>query len=208
MNNNSSGRYGWADSNNPESFGFDSPSILKICKQEKFNKILDAGCGNGALCRLLHREGFEVSGCDADEEGVELARKASNGAIPFKVLSIYDNASLLGQAGFDAVIASQVIEHLFSPGVLISFSNSVLKKGGCLILTTPYHGYLKNLTLSILNKWDSHHTTLWEGGHIKFWSQKTLRKLLEKQNFEFEFFKGIGRFPYLWKSMLMVFRKK
>ncbi len=50
---------------------------------------------------------------------------------------------------------------------------------------------------------DKHLTVLWDGGHMKFWSKKTLRKLLEEQGFQVMRFVGCGRFPYLWKSMIV-----
>ena len=54
-----------------------------------------------------------------------------------------------------------------------------------------------------MNKWDDHHTVLWDDGHIKFWSKKTLTKLLEEFGFTVTNFKGAGRLPYLWKSMVI-----
>ena len=74
------------------------------------------------------------------------------------------------------------------------------------MISTPYHGYLKNLALSILDKWDKHHTVLWHGGHIKFWSRKTLTLLLQENGFNVIAFHGIGRLPYLLKSMILVAR--
>ena len=56
--------------------------------------------------------------------------------------------------------------------------------GGEMIISTPYHGYLKNLALAITGKFDRHFTVLWDGGHIKFWSVKTLTKLLNEFGFE------------------------
>lgn len=76
-------------------------------------------------------------------------------------------------------------------------------RGGEIIISTPYHGYLKNLVISLLNGWDKHFTALWDGGHIKFWSRKTLTQLLEEFGFEIVAFKGSGRLPYLWKSMFI-----
>ena len=75
-------------------------------------------------------------------------------------------------------------------------------------MTTPYHGYLKNLALSIFGMWDYHHTALWHGGHIKFWSRATLTKLLNENGFDVIEFHGVGRVAYLWKSMLLVARKR
>lgn len=199
--------YGWKNAEPGGEYSFDGPAILSICKEKGFKKILDVGCGNGALCRLLKSEGFEVMGCDADAEGVRLASGSGFG-MEFKKVGVYDDPALIGQKNFDVIVSSQVVEHLFIPSALPKFAYALLKPGGCLIVTTPYHGYIKNLVLSILNLWDSHHTLFWDGGHIKFWSIKTLKELVEKEGFEFSKFKGIGRVPFLWKSMLMVFQKK
>jgi hypothetical protein len=84
------------------------------------------------------------------------------------------------------------------------FANKYLMGGGAIIISTPYHGYLKNLALSVFNHWDKHHTPLWDGGHIKFWSKRTLTVLLEEQGFKVEKIIGVGRLPYLWKSMVLM----
>jgi hypothetical protein len=71
-----------------------------------------------------------------------------------------------------------------------------------MILSTPYHGYLKNLALGFFNKWDFHHTVNWEGGHIKFFSENTMRELLASCGFEKITYHNIGRIRWLWKSMV------
>jgi 2-polyprenyl-6-hydroxyphenyl methylase/3-demethylubiquinone-9 3-methyltransferase len=70
-------------------------------------------------------------------------------------------------------------------------------------LTTPYHGYLKNLALSLADRWDRHHTALWDGGHIKFWSRRSLAILMKQEGFAVEHFWGCGGLPLLWKSMML-----
>jgi hypothetical protein len=49
---------------------------------------------------------------------------------------------------------------------------------------------------------DNHFHVLWDGGHIKFFSVKTLTALLKTEGFTDLHFNFAGRFPYLWKSML------
>jgi 2-polyprenyl-3-methyl-5-hydroxy-6-metoxy-1,4-benzoquinol methylase len=105
------------------------------------------------------------------------------------------------------VVSTEVIEHLYSPQLLIQYAHRVLAEKCKLIITTPYHGYLKNLALSLLNKWDFHHTALWEGGHIKFWSKNTLKRLLVDNGFRVKKVNGVGRIPYLWKSMVIIAEK-
>ena len=105
---------------------------------------------------------------------------------------------------FDAVVSTEVIEHLFSPHLLPLSARPMLREGGYLIVSTPYYGYLKNIAISVLGKWDFHHASLWHGGHIKFWSRKTLTRLLEANGFKVTAFHGVGRLPWLWKWMILL----
>ena len=103
-----------------------------------------------------------------------------------------------------------MIEHLYSPRrKFVQRAEEALTPGGLCIVTTPYWGYLKNVALALTNRTDRALTALWDGGHIKHWSYKTLRTLFQERNFEFVSFVGAGRpIPYLWNGMMMTFRKK
>lgn len=99
------------------------------------------------------------------------------------------------------------MEHVYAPRRWAAAAFSALKPGGVLISSTPSHGYLKNLTLAAIGKLDAHFTALWDGGHIKFWSRRTLTALLQEAGLELVAFRGAGRWPWLWKSMLIAARK-
>lgn len=105
------------------------------------------------------------------------------------------------------VISLEVVEHIFLPRNFARNCYGFLKPGGRLILSTPYHGYLKNLALALTGALDKHFTALWDFGHIKFWSRRTLTALLTEQGFEDIRFQGAGRVPWLWKSMVLCARK-
>ena len=98
----------------------------------------------------------------------------------------------------------EVIEHLYQPRAFVLFIRSILEAsgGGQFIVTPPYHGYLKNLTIAAANKMDHHLSALWEGGHIKFWSRRTLAILLREAGYHHLAFTGAGRIPYLWRHMV------
>jgi len=183
-----------------------SNPIIEICQKLGVKKILDLGCGNGATTKALFDAGFHVVGCDKSQSGIAFARQAYP-KIPFHCLGIEDEPGALGN-GFDAVVSAEVIEHLFAPRSLPRFAAKVLQPGGNLLITTPYHGYLKNLVLAVSGKIDRHFTALWDHGHIKFWSRRTLSQLLMEEGFEITGFIGVGRFPYLWKSMIVTARAK
>lgn len=197
--------YGWHTTGHVRSHTYLLPKLAALCQTLRARRVLDLGCGNGVLSHALANAGFEVVGCDADENGISLARREDSSA-HFEVASVYNDPSKLGRRDFDVVVTAEVIEHLFLPRYLPQFAAAVLRPGGHLIVTTPYHGYLKNVALAVFGKWDHHHSPLWDGGHIKFWSRTTLSRLLTEEGFEVTNFSGIGRFPYLWKSMILVAR--
>ena len=205
MTKNDSREYGWVS---PEALGSASylnPIIFDILSKYQIKKVVDLGCGNGFLAGEISKKGYEVAGVEYDYGGYSIAKKAYP-AIAFFNIGVQDQVppELANMGPFDAVVSTEVIEHLFSPHQLPKFASGILRKNGLLILSTPYHGYLKNLIISLLGKWDSHHTALWHGGHIKFWSRKTIASLLAQNGFNVIDFYGSGRMPFLWKSMIIV----
>lgn len=167
-------------------------------------RVFEVGCGNGALTHELARRGWSAIGIDPSESGIAEARKG--GPIEFQVASAYDD--LAGRFGtFPAVVSLEVVEHLYDPRKFARTIYSVLEPGGTTILSTPYHGYWKNLALAIRGKFDAHHDPLWDHGHIKFWSVQSLTDLLTEVGFEVLRFHRVGRIPVLAKSMIAVARR-
>ena len=196
--------YGYTDEMGTTCHEYLYPDLLKVLDTNKNKKILDMGCGNGFLTRQLLVDGFDAYGTDASELGILIAKRKYPER--FFVQDINDSSlpSELSNIRFETIISTEVIEHLYNPRLFIKFCYNVLKKEkGELIISTPYHGYFKNLMIALSNKFDHHINPLWLGGHIKFWSFKTLKKILEEEGFNVTQFKGSGRFPGLWKSMLI-----
>ena len=183
------------------------PKLMQILEHEGVKgRILDVGCGNGSMARCLEAKGFEVWGCEWDAAGVEIANRGNPGR--FMRWDLNDSCENFPWNSFEAVISSEVIEHLFLPRGLFRLAQRVLLPGGLLVVTTPYHGYLKNLALCLAGKWDRHHDVRHDGGHIKFFSLSTLGRMMSEEGFRPIGWRGCGRFPALWKSMMMWGRKK
>jgi 2-polyprenyl-3-methyl-5-hydroxy-6-metoxy-1,4-benzoquinol methylase len=180
--------------------------IHRLTAEPRIRCVLDAGCGNGNLSARVAAAGFQVTGFDSSTSGIEHARRAFAG-VHFEVASVYEDLRKRFDDPFDACVSVEVIEHVYDPRAFVDRVYEVLRPGGLFVLTTPYHGYFKNLALAVTGKMDSHYGALWDGGHIKFWSRATLSTLLEERGFRVIGFEGAGRVPFLWKSMIVIVRK-
>jgi SAM-dependent methyltransferase len=195
-------RYGWRSQEPEEMHAYIYPAIEKLLLDlGGQGTILDCGCGNGSLTAKISRLGFNMMAIDASEDGIALASEAYPN-IRFEVYSVYDDLRRI-MAKAEVVMAIEVIEHLYRPKLFCENVQKILRPGGLFILSTPYHGYWKNLALSLLNRWDQHFNVDREGGHIKFFSPKTLAHLLTGCGFGNITFHNVGRVPWLWKSMVV-----
>jgi 2-polyprenyl-3-methyl-5-hydroxy-6-metoxy-1,4-benzoquinol methylase len=195
--------YGYSNNEIMHNFNYMLGPLLKMLSKDKNQCILDLGCGNGYLVNHLISLGYNAYGTDASAEGVAIARQANADRFFVQDLSTGELPTQLQHLSFDTIISTEVIEHLYDPAGFIDFCKQSLSKNGEIILSTPYHGYLKNLVLSLTNKWDKHLSPTWLGGHIKMWSAKTLGGLLTDKGFTVTDFAGCGRMPYLWMSMII-----
>ena len=165
--------------------------------------IFELGCGNGANAGYLTSKGYTIVGVDPSESGIAIAKKNFPDC-QLELGSTNDDLAMrFGQ--FDVVLSLEVIEHVYSPKQYVEIVRALLKPGGVAIISTPYHSYLKNLALAVTGKMDQHFTALWEGGHIKFWSGKTLCSLFESVGLKQIGLYRVGRIPQLAKSMIVVF---
>jgi 2-polyprenyl-6-hydroxyphenyl methylase/3-demethylubiquinone-9 3-methyltransferase len=168
-------------------------------------RLFELGSGNGSVAHALTLRGWDVTGVDPSATGIAQARSAYPG-LKLAEGSAYDD--LAGRYGqFPVVLSLEVVEHVYAPRRYAAAVFDLLQPGGVAVISTPYHGYWKNLALALTGKMDAHFTALWDHGHIKFWSMRTLGELLREAGFVDIRFERIGRLPALAKSMIAVARK-
>jgi 2-polyprenyl-3-methyl-5-hydroxy-6-metoxy-1,4-benzoquinol methylase len=195
--------YGYHNDKAAHTFEYMQVPLLSLLNKNENLSILDLGCGNGYLVNYLISQGYNAYGTDASEKGITIARQVNPDRFFLQDLSTGKLPDGLQNLKFDTIISTEVIEHLYNPESFIAFCRQALSGNGEIIISTPYHGYLKNLMISLSNKWDYHWSPMWYGGHIKFWSKKTLSRILTDAGFTVIAFKGCGRVPYFWKSMII-----
>jgi 2-polyprenyl-6-hydroxyphenyl methylase/3-demethylubiquinone-9 3-methyltransferase len=200
-------QYPYEDGGLNQSHEYLLPEVVRLIGEIRLasKRIFDLGCGNGSVAAALARHGFEVTGVDPSEEGIAQANRHHPG-LRFTLGSAYDD--LAGRYGrFPIVLSLEVVEHVYFQRRYARTLLNLLEPGGVAIVSTPYHGYWKNVALAVSGKMDVHFTALWDHGHIKFWSTKTLTTLLEEAGFIDVRFSRVGRVPLLAKSMVATARK-
>ena len=179
-----------------------------IARQPGVTTICDLGCGNGYLAGELGKRGFTVLGIDASDTFLEFARR-QHGSDRVSFMTGLIGRELADKLGathppFDLVVSSDVIEHVYNPLEFLKTAHALLRPGGVAVVGTPYHGYLKNVAISLTGRWDAHHHVHWHGGHIKFFSAASLSRLMVEAGFTTPRFEYYGRFPGFWKNMIGV----
>lgn len=176
--------------------------VLQALAPHRPHRVLDLGCGNGAFTGVLSRHGYQMDGCDGSSSGLEIARRTHPGLQFWQ--QDFSQPLPLAQTGlYDAVVSTEVIEHLLLPRGLLRAALQALRPGGVLVLTTPYHGYWKNLALALTGQFDQHWHPLRDFGHIKFFSRATLTALVHECGFVDIHSATAGRIPALAKSMII-----
>ena len=202
--------YKYSNANNSHAHAYLLPTLmheLAAIQRRLGNtpRLFDLGCGNGSVGAQLAEHGWSVTGVDPSSEGIKQAREAYP-HLRFDEGSAYDQlATKYGQ--FSVVISLEVVEHVYAPRDYAKTLFNLVEPGGTAIVSTPYHGYFKNLALAVTGKMDRHFTALWDHGHIKFWSIPTLTALLTEVGFQDIRFHRVGRVPALAKSMIAVAEK-
>jgi 2-polyprenyl-3-methyl-5-hydroxy-6-metoxy-1,4-benzoquinol methylase len=177
------------------------PAVLRALPEGKVS-VLDLGCGNGALTGKIHEAGKQVTGVDFTPSGIERARQSHPG-VPFFVHDLNDPLPDNLRGRFDVVVSAEVIEHMFLPRTLFARCREALGTSGRIVITTPFHGFWKNLAIVIAGKSDDHWDPRADYGHIKFFSKKTLGELARECGFEPVRLVGAGRVPLLAATMVM-----
>jgi SAM-dependent methyltransferase len=136
-------------------------------------KILELGCGEGAILEILSRRGCEVWGVEPNPKAASVCKKKGLNV----VCSTLEEANF-GDEFFDAVIISQVVEHLPSPKRTLKEVNRVVKRKG------KVHIYCPNVE-SYLSKLFGKY---WHGWHIPFhfysFTKKTILILVNDVGFK------------------------
>ena len=112
---------------------------LKDNDMTNASRVLDVGCGDGALTGLIRKKlSATVVGIDTTALSIDLARKEFARRRMIGEFAVIDGYVYpFADAAFDAVVCSDVIEHVQDPAALLNEMWRVLAPEGVLVVTTP-----------------------------------------------------------------------
>lgn len=144
-------------------------------------KILDVGCGIGNLIAELNdSKEYAISGVEFSKVAAEKALKRGfNVSVGSLQKEKYPDGS------FDAVALLYVLEHVSNPREVLNEINRILRDDGLFFMAVPNYRYLK----VAFDNWFSRillgrRASLHSEEHLQNFTPRTLRKMLELENFE------------------------
>ena len=163
--------------------------------------ILDIGCGGGLLSEPMSRLGANVTGIDASEKNIKIAKihsKKSNLKINYRTSS---PEKFLTEKKFDVVLNMEIVEHVDDLNFFIKQSSNYLKKNGLMFIAT-INRTLESYIFAIVGaeyilRWLPIGTHEW----TKFVKPSELNNFSKKNSLEFKKIDGIKFNPILneWK---------
>ncbi|CAK1555358.1 unnamed protein product [Leptosia nina] len=166
-------------------------------------RILDVGCGGGILSEGLAKIGAVVTGVDASKELIECAKEHSNvnpkitDNKPTYYCTTIEEHAVQFPNYYDAVVASEVIEHVANKELFVKSCVATLKPGGRIFITTPNRSrwtqvlgiYVSENIIKTLPKGTHQYEKLTTPNEVTF--------LLERNCCQVELIHGIMYYPFI-----------
>lgn len=166
------------------------PEMAKLLTNP-VHRALDIGCGNGAFAAHLKQ-----SGLASEVWGIEIFESAAKdaAAVLHQVL-IGDAANQIQHLPvgyFDAIFFNDSLEHMADPYTLLDKIKSHLAPGGVIIASLPNVRHIRTLfELIVKRDWHYRDTGVLDRTHLRFFTQKSARRMFEEAGLNVELSKGI-----------------
>lgn len=145
------------------------------------NLILDIGCYEGYLGKILKDKGNTVYGIEVSEEA---AKKAASILNKVFVGNIEDDNFIWPEDKFDIIICADVLEHLFDPEILLKKLKNVLKDQGKVIISVPNVANYWIRKELMFGRFNYQNGGLMDKGHIRLLTYDSAVDIIKKAGYE------------------------
>src|SRR4051812_33100422 len=165
-------------------------------------RVLDLGAGDGAFAAELRAAGCNVVAVDVARAALARARARVAG---LDARHVEEGAPVpLDEDAVDVVWAGEVLEHVADVVGLLADVRRVLRWGGTLLATTPYHGRLSLAALALRGGLERHFDP--RADHLRFFTARSLRAVLAETAFADAEARAAGGLPGLRAGLHVVAR--
>jgi SAM-dependent methyltransferase len=185
----------------PERFAERSAFLLAHVRPGQ--SVLDLGAGEGAFAAELLRAGCSVVAVDVAQEALRRARAR----VPrLDARLVREGAPLpLGEDEVDVVWAGEVLEHVADVIGVLAEVRRVLRWGGTLLATTPYHGRLSVAALALRPGALEAHLDP-RADHLRFFTARSLEAMVRDAGFAEVQVRAVGGAPLLRRELRVLAR--
>lgn len=161
-------------------------------------RVLEVGCGEGALGRLLRGRSHHVTGIELIPEAAEQARSGLHRVIN---ADIEREGFPFPPASFDAIVFADVLEHLVDPWRVLREAVEVLTDEGVVVASIPNVQNLDVLRRLLMGRWDYRERGILDFGHLRFFTLATIHALFAQADLTVEHVGHRYRRTW-WREML------
>jgi 2-polyprenyl-3-methyl-5-hydroxy-6-metoxy-1,4-benzoquinol methylase len=174
------------------------------CLQPHGGSVLDVGCGRAALGAAIRSLGWTVWGVEQNQEACEAARARLDWLIESD-LHDYDavRVALAGKQ-VDALVFSDVLEHVYDPRATLESYLSFLKPGGTLFISVPNAVVWTNRLRWFCGRVRYADTGVMDRTHIRFFTFRTARELVAASGCQV---RQVSSTPYLARALLPLVKR-
>lgn len=162
---------------------------LFVDEAKKYPRVLECGCSNGFLSRLITAGGSRVVGLEIDPEAAEEARRSCA-----RVLSIdLNDSSWTKSVGeqFDLVTFGDVLEHLVDPQAVLRQAQQLLAPGGRVLICLPNIAHWRIRLRLLRGKFEYEPMGIMDYTHLRFFTVATARKMIQGAGYRVVRFQAI-----------------
>ncbi|MDR2593213.1 MAG: class I SAM-dependent methyltransferase [Fibromonadaceae bacterium] len=164
------------------------PEMTQFLPNE-YSKVLEIGCNTGNFVQYLSKP-YECWGIEPFEEAANVAKTKMDKVL----IGFYDKvANEIPNNYFDLVIANDVIEHMENPWDFLQFIKGKMTTNASIVLSIPNVRYYDNLkNLLFYKDWKYVDAGILDITHLRFFTEKSITRLLNENGFEIEYMVGIN----------------
>ncbi|GAA4419015.1 methyltransferase domain-containing protein [Acidovorax lacteus] len=150
-------------------------------------RVLDLGCGTGALGRWLLQKARQVTvdGVTLSEAEAEIA-SASYGRLVVGDLETLDLLQTFAGTRYDAIVCADVLEHLKQPEQVLQACRSLLQPTGQLLISVPNAGYCGLVAELLDGDFRYRDEGLLDRTHLRFFTRLSLTRFLREHGWALE----------------------